>query len=192
MDKRMAMWLACGAFLPILFGVYMLRNADTSSREGTLMAMTQAERLDRSLTSETLSHVLEAGQGGGMHPLSDWIQGPVVLNFWATFCEPCREEWSSLLSLAASHPSVRFLLVSYDDGWPEIDAFLGDAAPDGLPANVVVVKDVAQDPDLKTRLGTQKMPDTYWILDGSVRLRFVNARGWMALPMQELFHDVME
>lgn len=190
--RRLAVWLACGVFVPILFGIRMMRDAEGSSREAMLMAATQAERLDSSVIPSTLSHLLDDRQAGGGRPLSDWLDRPVVLNFWATFCEPCLDEWPSLLALAASRPSVSFLLVSYDDGWPAIDAFLKVAAPEGLPANVVVVRDAAQEPDLKMRLGTQKMPDTYWIRDGMVRLRFVNARDWAASPMMELFRDVME
>ena len=37
-----------------------------------------------------------------------------VLNVWATWCGPCREEMPALLAVAARHPEVRLLLVSAD------------------------------------------------------------------------------
>jgi thiol-disulfide isomerase/thioredoxin len=37
-----------------------------------------------------------------------------VLNVWATWCLPCREEFPSLLAAARRHPDVRLLLVSAD------------------------------------------------------------------------------
>jgi thiol-disulfide isomerase/thioredoxin len=37
-----------------------------------------------------------------------------VLNIWATWCLPCREEFPYLLQAARRHPGVRLLLVSAD------------------------------------------------------------------------------
>jgi thiol-disulfide isomerase/thioredoxin len=37
-----------------------------------------------------------------------------VLNVWATWCLPCREEFPVLLAAARRHPDVRLLLVSAD------------------------------------------------------------------------------
>jgi thiol-disulfide isomerase/thioredoxin len=37
-----------------------------------------------------------------------------VLNVWATWCLPCREEFPELLAAARRHPDVRLLLVSAD------------------------------------------------------------------------------
>lgn len=40
--------------------------------------------------------------------------GATVLNVWATWCLPCREEFPTLLAVARRHPDVRLLLVSAD------------------------------------------------------------------------------
>jgi thiol-disulfide isomerase/thioredoxin len=40
---------------------------------------------------------------------------PVVVNFWATWCAPCRKELPALAALARERPDVAWLSVSIDD-----------------------------------------------------------------------------
>ena len=41
---------------------------------------------------------------------------PLIINFWATWCDPCREEFPDLVKLdAAYHDKVDFITVSLDD-----------------------------------------------------------------------------
>jgi thiol-disulfide isomerase/thioredoxin len=42
---------------------------------------------------------------------------PLLVNFWATWCDPCREEFPDLVKLDADYPSKRlnFVAVSLDD-----------------------------------------------------------------------------
>jgi thiol-disulfide isomerase/thioredoxin len=66
---------------------------------------------------------------GGTESLSLYRGKIVVLNFWATWCLPCREELPMLDKLAAKFPSdqVVFFAVSLDtpETQPKIDRFLG-------------------------------------------------------------------
>jgi peroxiredoxin len=76
--------------------------------------------------------------------LADFKGKVLVLNFWATWCPPCREEMPSMLQLgrdlAARHPGkFRMVAVSVDDGWPEVLQFFAGRLPGGI--------DVLRDPE---------------------------------------------
>ena len=48
--------------------------------------------------------------------LSDFSEGPVILNFWFTQCGPCRREIPELSSFQDAHPEVPILGISVDQG----------------------------------------------------------------------------
>ena len=49
--------------------------------------------------------------GGPALALAD-VRGPAVVNLWATWCAPCREELPAFQEVAAARPDVRFLGVN--------------------------------------------------------------------------------
>lgn len=52
---------------------------------------------------------------GGEVALGRFSGRPVVLNFWATWCEPCREEMPLFSRLAARSGTVQFVGIAQDD-----------------------------------------------------------------------------
>ncbi len=57
------------------------------------------------------------GRDGAPHALAELRGHPAVINFWATWCGPCREEMPRLqkLSEAYAGQGVRFIAISLDD-----------------------------------------------------------------------------
>ncbi len=52
-----------------------------------------------------LKLILEEGKGS-----------PILINVWATWCEPCREEFPDLVDLSAKYKKdIRFISISVDD-----------------------------------------------------------------------------
>jgi thiol-disulfide isomerase/thioredoxin len=114
-------------------------------------------------------------RGGGEIDLSAFRGKAVLVNFWATWCPPCREEMPSLARLAQSFDAQSFevVTVSVDEGWEPVDRFLPGPK---TPYRVALDKDAR----ISRTYGTTKLPESYLLdRDGKVRLKFVGPRNWM-------------
>jgi thiol-disulfide isomerase/thioredoxin len=70
----------------------------------------------------------------GEHALSDYKGKWVVLNFWATWCAPCRREMPSLERLQAAMPEIAVVPVATGRNAVEgIRRFFGEAGVKTLP-----------------------------------------------------------
>lgn len=59
-------------------------------------------------------------QDGGQVRLSDFYGKPIVVNFWATWCGPCKSELPAFDEAYAAHQDeVTFLMVNITDGFSE-------------------------------------------------------------------------
>ena len=76
-------------------------------------------------------------QDGGTKSLKDFAGKVVLMNIWATWCVPCREEMPALVKFVKEtkgDPNVEFLAVSVDEDWKVVDAWLKER---GIEAYVI-------------------------------------------------------
>lgn len=52
---------------------------------------------------------------GKPYPLAQFKGKALIVNFWATWCEPCREEMPEISALASAHPEVAVLGLAIDE-----------------------------------------------------------------------------
>ena len=113
---------------------------------------------------------------GGTHRLADYRGKVVLLNFWATWCAPCREEMPSLDALQAQMGGTDFQVVAIASGHnpaPAISKFLDEAGVTNLP----VLLDPRQ--ALAREMGVMGMPVTVLIdRDGHEIARLMGGADW--------------
>jgi thiol-disulfide isomerase/thioredoxin len=82
---------------------------------------------------------------GGEHHLSQWQGQWVVLNFWATWCAPCRKEMPSLGRLQAVMPELAVVPVATGRNSAEgITRFYDEAGVANLPVLLDPTSDLAR------------------------------------------------
>jgi thiol-disulfide isomerase/thioredoxin len=125
---------------------------------------------------------------GKKHSLADYRGKVVLVNFWATWCEPCREEMPSMERLRVSLADRQFAVLAVNLAEPEsrIAKFL-DTVPVGFP--------ILLDRDTKTTRAWQAkvLPATYIVgPDGAVRYRHVGELDWSKPEVRKLILGLMK
>lgn len=99
------------------------------------------------------------GLDGGQYQLSDYRGQWVVVNYWATWCAPCRKEIPDLSQLHDRRDDVLVLGLAFEDTSPEdLLAFLNDY-PASYPILLVDTFDPPAD------FGAPRALPTTWLLD---------------------------
>jgi thiol-disulfide isomerase/thioredoxin len=75
---------------------------------------TEATLPDQSAVS-ALWNITLSDQKGKAFPLAQFKGKLLILNFWATWCEPCRDEMPEISELATAHPEIAVLGVAIDE-----------------------------------------------------------------------------
>jgi len=124
---------------------------------------------------------------GKEHKLADYRGKVVVLNFWATWCDPCREEMPSMQRLQdklADKPFV-ILAVDYGEGAPRVSEFLKK-----IPVRFTVLLD--RDISAATAWKVKVLPTTM-VIDPQQRVRYVAVGdiGWDSQAVEEQIRKLL-
>lgn len=120
--------------------------------------------------------------------LSDFKGKVVFLNFWATWCPPCREEIPSMMKLnqAMAGKPFEMLAVSIDEGGK--DAVENYFKKSGLMLPALLDTDNA----ISKRYGTTGVPETF-ILDkkGVILKKIVGGMDWSDPQVIAYFNEII-
>lgn len=155
---------------------------------------------ERALAESPLEPLLRSGpapdfsapdEAGRTLSLGQFRGRLLVLNFWYTDCEPCRDEMPSLNALARSVAGrgVEIVALSVDPDWKKVRAFHeSDPHLKRGPAYRVLL-----DPQrsIPPRYGTFKFPETFLISpEGRLLARFVGPRDWSTPAARRLVESL--
>jgi DsbE subfamily thiol:disulfide oxidoreductase len=112
----------------------------------------------------------------------------ILLNFWATWCPPCRKEIPSMVKLhkKLSSQGLRIVAVSVDKNRDDLENFVKEHQ---MP--FMVLHDV--DSIAARQYGVFRFPETFLIdREGRVRHRLVGEVEWMSEPMIQILTQMLE
>ena len=111
---------------------------------------------------------------GNLHRLSEYRGRPVIINFWATWCPPCREEIPSMNRAwqVLREEGIAMLAINVGEDEDTIFVFTAD-----YPADFPLLLD--QSGDIIGQWPVKGLPTTYVIApDGSIAYRAIGGREW--------------
>ncbi len=124
---------------------------------------------------------------GTMHDLAKYRGKVVLVNFWATWCEPCRDEMPSIQKLKEKFVDQPFavLAVNVDEPESRVRAFL-----EKTPLDLTVVLDPGK-PVTKS-WNARILPASYVIgRDGRVRYSVVGELDWSDPQVVKIIGEVL-
>lgn len=113
---------------------------------------------------------------GGLVRFEEFKGKVLLVNFWATWCAPCMEEFPSMVKLLDKFPDKMVMVaISADREEKDIKEFL--SVFDGKRKNLII----AWEPGMVVarRYGTQALPETYLFSpQGELLDHYAGARDW--------------
>jgi peroxiredoxin len=127
--------------------------------------------------------------GGGRVSLADWNDQVVVLNFWATWCQPCTDEMPTLEGLWRRYRERGLVVVGIN-----VDRGASTALIEAYAARLALTFPLLLDPEMETagRWRASALPATFVIRPGGdVAGYALGARDWNSPAMHSLVESML-
>jgi peroxiredoxin len=124
---------------------------------------------------------------GKLHRLADYRGKVVLVNFWATWCEPCREEMPSMEALRAGLQGRPFVVLAVNVGE-------GARVARGFADKMALRFPLLLDRDTRTTRawGARILPASYVVApDGMIRYSYLGAIDWTGPAVKAAIERLM-
>lgn len=111
----------------------------------------------------------------------------VLLNFWATWCPPCRQEIPSMIELHEKYKAqgLKIVAVSVDQRREDLASFVREYQ---MPFQVLHDADAS----VSHQLGVFRYPETFLIdQQGKIRFHHIGAVDWMSAPVLDTVESIL-
>jgi len=125
---------------------------------------------------------------GKTHRLSDYRGRPVIINFWTTWCPPCREELPSMNRAWHLIEKEGIAMLAINMGEDEDTIFIFSA---DYPTDFPILMD--QSGEVIEQWPVKGLPTTYVIApDGTIAYRAIGSREWDAKELLDVIRQLKE
>jgi peroxiredoxin len=177
----------------------MLRGTRTARRPGIGLVLASlalatvagwAQTAKPARTAARLDFLLKDASGKSVR-LADFKGRPLIINFWATYCTPCKAEMPALIALIEEFKAKQLTVlgISVDDSADEIRAFQKEF-PHPFPANYPLLVGSGHDDLLEAYQADIAVPVTWLIRpDGSIATKAEGpqSKEWFQAQIKAMF-----
>ena len=112
----------------------------------------------------------------------------LILSFWATWCEPCVEEFPSFVKLMDAFPDkIRLVAISHDYEEQEVRDFV--KAFDGYRPNLILTMDEGK--ALSQAFGVDRLPEGFiFDQEGRLQKKIIGIQDWASPGALEFFKQM--
>ncbi|NDJ85031.1 MAG: TlpA family protein disulfide reductase [Chloroflexi bacterium] len=140
-----------------------IRIEDNGTPEAQTLAPRTPEPTSTSVFGNPPPDVVLTDLEGNPFTLADYAGKPLVVNFWATWCPPCRAEMPELQRYSEENSDVTILLVTDPTSGQSVEEIRQFIAEYGITMRV----GLDTNSQLQAAMGLQGLPSTYFLDDQS-------------------------
>lgn len=138
-----------------------------------------------------LKDVYLEGLDGSRTAFSSLPKGKVyILSFWASWCEPCAEEFPSMIDLVEQFPEgVVILAVSHDSEKADLESFAKAFDLSSTP-QIQIYWD--KNKELSQVFAVDRLPESFvFDLEGKLARKVVGSRDWSTPDAKDFFEGLL-